>query len=152
MINIGGLVFMAAGLLFFGIGLWFFYGDITATGWDEENGLVSHSSVRQVYDSEGDVMYKADIRYSYEYEGESFNGYCCGYSTSDQWGMEKLSRECSEGSVIRVYVNPEEPYQSRIVKEVNPYNLLNMAFMGIGGLFATIGAGITFNLIRGQTS
>lgn len=135
----GALFMILVGMLFFGIGFWLFYSDYTATTWDAASGTVTHSSVEQVRDSDGDLMYQADIRYGYSYDGDRYTGYCCSYSTSDHWAMEELSRKNSEGSGAELYVNPEKPYESRLKDDVNPFGLFQFAFMGMDGLVAILG-------------
>jgi len=146
---ISSLIVVIVGLLFFGIGFWLFLSDYTATGWETVDGTVTHSSVLQVRDSDGDLMYKADIRYGYAYGGDSYTGYCCGYSTSDHWAMEELSRRNSEGSSAELYVNPDQPHQSRLKEDVNPFGLFQLAFMGMGGLVVILGLGRLIPAILG---
>ena len=146
--SIGSMFFIFVGLLFFGVGLWGFLQEYNTTQWNMVQGIVTNSSVLRTHDSHG-VMYQADISYNYTYKGNSYNGHCCGYSTSDQWGMEKLSREYTSGGTAELYVNPESPYQSRLKNEVNPFGIsgiISIVFMGLGGLAALTGL---WNLIAG---
>jgi hypothetical protein len=66
--------------------------------------------------------------------------------------MEELSKKNSQGSVARLYVNPDDPNQSRLADDLNPFNLLNMMFMGMGGLFALLGLKEMLKGIGGQPS
>lgn len=141
------LVAVIAGLIFFVIGAYLSYAEFAATTWDLANGTIQYSKVASEYYSDG-TMYRADIKYSYNYSGKNYIGNCCSISSSSSSDAQRFVGSHETGQTTDVYVNPTDPYQSRLKDDVNPFEILYIAFMGIGGLVALFGAYLTFKSMR----
>ncbi|MBN9594915.1 MAG: DUF3592 domain-containing protein [Afipia sp.] len=66
--------------------------------------------------SRGQIMFRANISYSYRYENMDYTGLVVSMngqvsSTSD-WGMQRYVKKYPEGAMVDVYVNPQNPTES----------------------------------------
>ncbi len=141
--QIGGvlstLVFVVVGLAIAGFGAYLIYSESQITGaWDKSGATVTYSNLSVDRDSDG-TTYQPDIEYAYHAGGKEYTGHCCGLGTGNAGEMQKIVDKNAKGRVVDVYVNPEDPYESRLADDVKPFNVLHLALAGFGALFALIG-------------
>jgi len=84
------VIIIIFGLIFFGVGAYFIWNDYNALSWDLIKGTVTFSEISEDYDSDGDRMFSAEIDYSYTYNGKTYRGNCCGFSTSDFTSIARM--------------------------------------------------------------
>jgi hypothetical protein len=126
------------GLVFFSIGAFFSYSEYVTTTWDIVDGTIDHSKVAVKSDSDG-TMYRADVKYSYNYGGKDYLGNCCSISSSFSGDAQSFVDTHKSGETTDLYVNPDDPSQSRIKDDVNQFEFLYVVFMLVGGLTVLFG-------------
>lgn len=131
------------GIIFLSVGAYFIYSEYSAAnGWAKETASVGKSEVlKKSYF--GDREYRADIDYSYVYGGKEYIGNCCmNFATGDLEYVQRIVSAHPEGSAMEIFVNPENPFESRPAFSLNPFDLFNMAFAGAGLITVIAGLAI----------
>lgn len=152
----GALLIVVFGVAFAGFG-WYSYQEEQA----DLNNAVEHEGQVQSVDIEEDVTrrdrdddgiretdrsYEAIVRYTYEYDGESYTSESL-FPGPDQTfdsrsGAEDYTEEYESGETVTVYVNEQEPGSAFLVRKSS--SLKYKAMMGIGGVVAVLGLLSTF--------
>jgi len=120
--------------------------------WPSVPGVITHSDVAS-HTSDGKRMYRPDVRYDYQVEGQRYEGstlwFGGDYSSSSSSRAGKVVSKYPVDREVTVHYDPEAPYES--VLEPGAV-LSSYAVFAIGGLFAVVGAllvlGGIFGLIR----
>lgn len=140
-----GLVFFlpGVGMLLFGPAHRVLEHTMTA-GWDQVPATLDEIRVDRQRDSEGTTTYAVRASYRYEYGGRQYHGTRVGYDRgSDNIGdfhhrvMGQLEQQ-SRNNAVQVWVNPGQPSESLLVRELRWRKMLFMTVFGL--VFA--GAGL----------
>ncbi|MBK1828600.1 DUF3592 domain-containing protein [Haloferula rosea] len=114
-------------------------------GWVETPAEVVWSRVRESSGDDGPT-YRADIFYSYQFEGRSYrsNGYSLtgGGGSSGRDGKLEIVEAHPKGKAITCYVNPKQPREALLNRSLGWWALFGLfplpfAAIGLGGLYAT---------------
>lgn len=144
-----GLPFLAAGLAV----LWF--GPLSAlwqharsASWERVPAYLDSVALASHRGSDS-TTYSVTARYRYHYQGRDFVGERVGYDSSkDNLGKDHQQLEARlkgyqrRGQPLLIWVNPMQPQEAYLVRELRWKKL---SFMGIFGLiFATVGGGMMY--------
>ncbi len=107
-----------------------------------ESGVESYES-RDTSDNTTSTMYRPRVRYTYAYDGQSYEsgslgGIVTGYSSRAR--AEKAAAEYAVDSTVMAYVDPKKP--SRAVLRLGNPTWFVGAMVGAGILWAVICAGV----------
>lgn len=160
--GVGGLV-KSSIILIIGIALvaggWTFHQDAQQTNENavEIEGTVLSSAITEVEVKDNDgggshIEYAPDIEYQYTYEGETYTSTsicpgsaegCEASNAKGQAAVEEFLAQYPEGQPTTVYVLPEDPTTSFLVK-TDSGSIAYFIMMGIGAiaLLAGISAGV----------
>lgn len=154
-----GIFLALFGLLFGGVGLWFFgaalkniFMGAISKGWRLTTGNIVSSSVKidagdQAAQS-GDIVSSAGYRYSvdvvYEYNANSIRHTArkvlfAETSSKNLAAVQAIVHRYPAGSIRNVYYDPLKPSRAVLEAGVQTSNFLTLV---LGGLFALLGAGI----------
>lgn len=114
---------------------------VSAKSWVSESCTIVSSSVEESHDSDGST-YSVHMTFSYEFEGEAFEGE--GYdfsigSSSGYSGKAEIVEAYPAGMVTTCWVNPDAPWESVVNREPGLFLLwglfpLPFLAVGVGGL------------------
>ena len=147
--KIGGSIFMVFFFLIFlcvgsAVGYFFFAKPVMmsreAQNWNEVKCKILHSKVKSHSGSDS-TTYSVDIRYSYRIKGEKYTSDRYDFFTGSSSGYQSKSeivQSYKKGKRAKCYVNPLNPAESVLTKELRTEELL---FGIIPLLFIIIGAG-----------
>ncbi len=107
------LLGVGVGGVFFFVGVGLIYSDcVKRTTWIDVQAEVIDSEVIKYEDGEGNDLYKVDVDYRYEVNGEFYeNDFQTSGSSVKSWA-EKAQAKFPAGSTVPVKVNPLNPEQS----------------------------------------
>jgi len=114
-----------------------------ASDWPEVPCRIDRSFVESHSDSDG-TTYSVEIRFTYEWEGETYKGEnysLMSSSSSGRSSKQAIVRQYPEGSQATCFVNPEDPYDAVITVEVG---WLPFAIMGFSSIFMVVGFVVFF--------
>jgi len=131
-----GALFATFGLVFAGIGLWFFAADLQLAA---KGGMTSGTVValHQHYDSDGDRMYRPEVVFTDK------RGTRHRFRSQISSSLPAFSR----GEQVQVLYDPAAPGDAAIDSFMQRHFLPAM-FTGMGSLFALIGGGLAVNYVR----
>lgn len=116
-----GIPFFAAGLLFCWIGAVQPILKVVSSGdWPQVRCEISRSDVESHSSSDG-TTYSVEIEFRYEYEGVSYNGGSYNFSdmsSSGSEGKRKITRQYPVGSEHRCWVNPSDPTEAVLSRDL----------------------------------
>ena len=154
----GGLTLL--GLLFVIIGGFEFRQGLKTNDWPAAAGRIVESKIveRKVDGSSGrrrtrssDRDYTVDVRYSYEVEGQKFEGDRLRYGNeshdSRASAMEEQSR-FAPGKEVQVHYDPKTPSQSVLIKGIG----LSWLGMALGLMALVIGLVVIFHMARARAA
>lgn len=138
---VGPLMFLFIGIIFFGVGASFMYGDYAALKyWKIIKAQVTDSYIENDIDSDGYAIYYPHITYKYNFKGQTYTGSCCDDYYEDTSSISKLVKRYHAGVGIDIVVDPNNPGSARVKEFIKPFNLFNIVFVGLGAISAIIGA------------
>lgn len=136
-----GTIFIVAGL---GVTYLTFLGPFlrqrAARDWTPVEAVVEQSRVRSHSSDEDTTYYSVDITYRYHIDGRDYRGDRYNFDTgssSDYEGKQRVVAAHPPGSTLFVYVNPADPFDSVIVRDMGAtlyLGLLPLIFTVIGAL------------------
>jgi hypothetical protein len=140
---IDSLAIIAVSLVFLSIGAYFLlYQDYDVmNNWKNISGTVTNSSVilvDSVSDS-SDEMYGPHISYKYSFGNKSYSGHCCSASSNLPSLVQPIVDRNPIGKNVDVFVNPNNPYQSRLADDVNLFDPFKLFFMFCSGGILILG-------------
>ncbi len=148
-------VFLGVGVLAF---VWLLSGVwewARVQGWQAVPATITRADLRQHRDSEGSVTYSVGATYEYEFNGRRHTGDRVSlYPGPDNLGsfhqdiVAELSRYQLEGRPFRCYVNPKNPAQSILYRNVRFGFLLSLG--AFAAAFGGIGAGLLAVMVAGR--
>lgn len=116
--------------------------------WPTVDGKITHSEVdrhRETHRSNNstrrETKYSADIRYTYVYEGSSYNGKRVAFGGTRKGSRSKANRIADQypaGKTVQVYVDPLTPSTACLQPGVGGTAYIPL---GIGVVFALVGLG-----------
>jgi hypothetical protein len=144
------LMFLIPGLLVMGWGVHDYYEHYQVMQWDKAYARITSSNLKHSYDGEGGTTYRAEAKYTYTYNGQTYTGDRASlYSDeNDNIGsfQEDLARRIkhyqSKGELMSVYVNPDDPSQSIISRDFR-WGFFAFKFL-FGLIFAAVGGGLFY--------
>jgi len=143
-----GSIFLIVGLAVLTLGpLHTIYLHVTSSGWVRVPATLDRIEL-QTHSGSDSTTYSLEASYRYSYGGQTYTGTRVGYdqdsdnlSDFHQRTKRSLQRAASRGQV-RAWVNPSQPAESYLVRELRWKKML---FMGLFGLvFGSAGAGVMF--------
>ena len=149
-VNVLGLVFLGVGI---GVGLWT-GGTVLryweSAEWERVPATIQHFNVEEedYRDRDGHrrKQYRLTVRYRYEYGGKTYQGETIDRSggtssTANPRSRSTLLRDrMQSGQPIRAWVNPEDPSESMLFRELSTEDYI---LPGLALLFGLAGLGIT---------
>ena len=133
-------VFLVAGVIILLWGITSSRSAFTSQKWPAETGTITASSIETSRSNKGNTMYSADIRYTYQVNGQGYTGSKVSFgdvSTSDSADARKIVSRYQSGQAVTVYYNPQDPQQAVLETGFSP------------GLFLPLGIGTVFSLVGG---
>ncbi|MBS3764359.1 MAG: DUF3592 domain-containing protein [Planctomycetes bacterium] len=153
---IGGLIAFVVGAALFGVGFWMQSQKSAIKKYMETEGEVISSRIDSHTDSDGDQMYKPEIKYVYVVDGEKYESdryaYLGSISSSSSGGARKIVHNYPAGEKCAVFYDPADPMKSVLDKKPGGiYKWFPIIFLGIGGLvlLVPIGGLVFYGLIIG---
>ena len=152
----GGLTLL--GLLFVIIGGFEFRQGLKTNDWPAAAGRIVESKIveKKVDGSSGgrrsrisDRDYTVDVRYSYEVEGQKFEGDRLRYgneSHDSRASAEDGQLLYSPGKAVQVYYDPTAPSRSVLIKGIG----LSWLAMALGLMALVIGLAVMFHMVRSR--
>ncbi len=122
----------------------------SAADWPEVPCTIDRSFVESHSDSDG-TTYSVEIRFTYEWEGETYKGEnysLLNSSSSGRASKAAIVRQYPEGSEATCFVNPNDPYEAVITIEVG---WLPFALMGFSSIFIGVGLVVLFAGLRSKS-
>ena len=117
-----------------------------STGWERVPAYLTHVNVERKRSDDG-TTYRVVARYEYVFAGQTRHGTRVGYDTaSDSFEADhdalaaRLRRHLSSGDPILAWVNPHDPQQALLVRELRWKKLALTSSLGL--IFTLVGAGI----------
>jgi hypothetical protein len=141
------LPFLLAGLFVMGLGLSSFVAYFRSAHWDPVPATVQSVDLKESRGSKGGRSYSVECSYTYEYEGRVFRGTRVGleqYKSSDGSHVRRYNelRDAQlNHQTVTALVNPLEPTEALLYREVTPTALMTIPF---GFVFAAVGGGMGF--------
>jgi hypothetical protein len=138
-----GSTFIIAGLWMMVIGGKLGFQAYGTKDWKRVTGKIVESTIETSIDSEEYTVYRAKVLYTYSVQDKSYNGdrIHYGYSaSSDREDPEMLIARYSPGEPAPIYINPNRPDESVLVRGIHKYALLEI-WGGFG--FAFFGFWVT---------
>jgi hypothetical protein len=142
----GGFTFL--GLLFLIIGGFEFRQGLKANDWPAAAGGIVESKVTATPGTDHD--YTVNVRYSYEVDGQKFEGDRLRYGNeSHKWASAKEEQALyPPGKAVQVYYDPKTPSQSVLIKGIG----LSWLAMALGLMALVIGLVVMFHLARARAA
>ena len=115
-----------------------------ARAWTPVEAVVERSRVRS-HSGDDSTTYSVDIAYRYRVDGRDYRGDRYHFRSGSSSGYEAKRRVVGAhppGSPVRVYVNPADPFDSVIVRDMGAslyLGLLPLLFAVVGGLVMVLG-------------
>lgn len=118
----------------------------------EVEGTVEGTDIDRNDRTEGTDSYEPVVSYTYSFEGQQYSAESVYPGAEKQFSFRDEAREVtdqySSGQTVTVYVNEEDPSRAFLINETSTFKPLFA--MGIGGLFALIGALLSWGVITGD--
>ncbi len=157
--------FTLLGLLFVIIGGFEYRQGLKTNDWPAAAGRIVESKIveskiveRKVDGSSGrrrtrssDRDYTVDVRYSYEVEGQKFEGDRLRYGNESHDSRASAMEEQSlfaSGKEVQVYYDPKTPSQSVLIKGIG----LSWLGMALGLMALVIGLVVMFHMVRSRAA
>lgn len=105
---------------------------IDATNYNETKGVITSSEVSQHTDSDGDAMYAASLKYTYQVNGQAYTGDRYSYgamSTSSRSYAAGIVAAHPVGAPVVVYYDQSDPEESTLRQGVDGSALFMTIFM-----------------------
>lgn len=117
-----------------------------SAGWERVPVRIQHVELVSSR-SDDSTTYKVAARYTYAFDGQTWHGTRVGYATSSdslredhQRVVNELRRVMQRGETYLAWVNPADPQQAFLVRELRWKYLVFMAIFGV--VFTLAGAGV----------
>jgi hypothetical protein len=136
-----GLLLMAFGGVFLYFLLPELLMNLRASGWPTASCTIIESKLASSYSSDTEetrLLFRADIRYSYEYGGQRYEATCYRFAnpyTNDESAAAATVRKYPAGKQATCYVNSDTPEVAVLDRSISPYHLFTI----IPTLFALLG-------------
>jgi hypothetical protein len=152
--------FTLIGLLFLLIGGFQLRQGLKTNDWPAAAGRIVESKIveKKVDGSSGrrrsrisDMDYTVDVRYSYEVEGQKFEGDRLRYGNESHDSRASAMEEQSlfaPGKALQVYYDPKTPSQSVLIKGIG----LSWLGMALGLMALVIGLLVVFYMVRSRAA
>jgi hypothetical protein len=133
-----GIFFLMGSVIFFLLFIRPVYRIATSDDWVQVPCTIVSSEVGSHSDSDG-TTYSINITYSYEYEGRTYQSddyNFMGGSSSGRSGKEQVVRRYPAGSERVCYVNPKDPNQAVLSRDLSwefLFGLIPLVFVIVGG-------------------
>lgn len=142
------------GLLFLIIGGFEFRQGLKTNDWPGATGKIVESKVsrssgrREPRSRSTDRDYTVDVRYSYEVDGQKFEGdRLRRVNQSHKWSSAKKEQSLfPPGKEVQVYYDPKTPSQSVLIKGIG----LSWMMMALGLMALVIGLVVMFHMARAR--
>lgn len=151
-----GLPFLGVGLAVTGAFLWSFILHVRSGSWQRVDARIEHAVLKSHRGSKGGVTYSVEARYTYALDGGSFAGTRVGTDVGSSSGdhhrerYELLKRHQESGALFPALVNPADPRESLLFRDLPSENWVLLPF---GLVFAGVGAGmIGFGIVSWRRS
>lgn len=135
-------IFLAVGCgVMYGLGWRTLQQSQAAQHWQQAMCEITASNIASHSDSDG-TTYSLEVTYNYRFDGRLFQGDRLGFfdfSSSDYSHWRDLQQQYPRGSQHRCYVDPANPEEVVINRDLSAFELL-LPF-GFGGIFALVGLG-----------
>ncbi|MFH1785124.1 MAG: DUF3592 domain-containing protein [Candidatus Micrarchaeota archaeon] len=133
-INPGAILFVLFSMAFFLVGIYMVFSEVLIQKtWQQIHANVESSYVESDYDPDGSYYWPV-IEYSYRYNGKNYEGSCCQNSFFDNDEAEEFVTNTIGNERIEIYINPNNPSESRLKDDLHPFNIANMVVLAIGAL------------------
>lgn len=154
--------FTLLGLLFVMIGGFELRQGLKTNDWPAAAGRIVESKIvekkvdgssgrRRSRSSDRDRDYTVDVRYSYEVEGQRFEGDRLRYGNESHDSRASAMEEQSlfaSGKEVQVYYDPKTPNQSVLIKGIG----LSWLGMALGLMALVIGLVVMFHMVRSRAA
>lgn len=143
----GGFTFL--GLLFVMIGGFEFRQGLKTNGWPAAAGGIVESKVTATPGTDHD--YTVDVRYSYEVDGQKFEGDKLRYGNESHDSRTSAMEEQSlfaPGKEVQVYYDPKTPSRSVLIKGIG----LSWVMMALGLMALVIGLVVMLHMVRSRAA
>lgn len=143
-----GLPFAGIGVVMIGLLLSSLWTWTSMQSWVEVPAVIRDTDLVENHSDDG-TTYRVEATYAYEYEGQTYSGDRVSiHSGSDNIGSfhqdayRELLGHCNSGKPFRCYVNPRNPSEAVLYRElrlgmIGLYTLVGLLFGGVGfGLMA----------------
>jgi len=140
-------IFLGIGLAVLGLGLWNSVKAFNSNSWPTAQGVITRADI-STSTSDEDIMYAAEIRYTYQIDGQEMHGSQVTFgdiSTSNQRNAERAVGQYKLGSAVQVYYNPDNPLEAVLQPGFTGGLLLPL---GIGAAFTLVGGGMAAGMLR----
>jgi hypothetical protein len=111
--------------------------------WMPSYAEISASDIEYDYSSDNQFYWPV-IVYVYRHESVDYTGNCCQVGFDDYAGAEAFIKKTVTTKRTEIYINPNNPSESRLKADVNPFTIPNLALLFIGILMTTISAMIIY--------
>lgn len=123
-----------------------------STGWTQVSGTVVSNDVEDVWDTTGD-RYAAQVVYTYEVDGTTYEGDQLSLRgtiyTGNQEDAERIVAPYPPGTAVTPYVNPADPTQAVLERDV-PGAILGIVAAGVVLLLLSVSLGVRQFASRGR--
>ncbi len=99
------------------------------------------------YDSDGDLMYRPRVRYTYRVNGREYIGdaaYRMGYSTNSRREIERFVQERPAGKLVEVYYDAKQPERSFLVDNVRTAFLVGVLIFVVLSVYVILSVSMGF--------
>ena len=128
--GIGYILFTAGVILSVWLGTAVWKGYDTRT-WQQTNGLIYRSNMIQTTQLGEQALYKPDLSYRYQFRGDAYVGqnlYRTDLIVNPAVELEQKLAQFPVGSIQLIYVNPEYPEESILIKGTQHQLIMGLIF------------------------
>ncbi len=127
------LAWIGISILLLIAGIYFYYKDTSdLSNWKTAKAEVKISELQNL-PGRG-VAYTANVVYSYEYRGKTYEGKCCSYGSGDYDRWKTIVDSNKAGGTATVLLDPEDPSKSILKDSIQPLNILNVVLIATGAI------------------
>ena len=121
-VGIGGIVYTIFSLLF----------SINAKSWPIIVGVIEYCDLEEELDNDGDINYKANVTYSYEYRGRTYISKRVGYGLLSS-NMRFMIASAYNKAIYNypkafIKVNPKRPSMATLLTGIHLYHTITLLF------------------------
>jgi hypothetical protein len=151
-----GVFLLVGGILTYVIAIRPLQKYFAATKWPETPCTIVSSTVGSHRGNKGGTTYSIDITYRYQVKGREFQSDTYSImsgSSSGRSGKQRVVARYPAGSEAVCYVNPEDPTDALLSRELSPWLLIGLVpgvflLIGVAGVASSIRSGLRGALAR----